>query len=436
VNGGTPTLTLFTGSPATTSVGYVSGSGTTALTFNYTVAAGNTAPDLDYATTAALELNGAAISDAAGNNATPTLATPGATGSLSASRNLRIDTTDPTLASMVRTGPSQSVRAGPLSWTVTFSEPVSGVVTANFALTTNPGIIGTPTITSVTASGGSPSATWTVLTSEAGVTGSDVGSIGLNLTSRAGITDAATNALSAALPITGQLYTYDTTAPTVTSVSSPLANGTYRAGQVVPVTVTFSEPVTVSTSGGTPTLTLTTGSPATTQVGYSSGSGSTTLTFTYTVAAGNTSADLDYSTTTALALNGGAITDAATNNATLTLATPGTAGSLSANKNLGIDTTAPTVTVTAISNVLGLVRVSGTGEAGGGPVTVYLCKNVGPPCDAATSTQTFTNVSISTGSWTTGWSAQGTQGTWYSSATQTDAVGNIGTSGVFGPVTY
>ena len=109
----------------------------------------------------------------------------------------------------------------------------------------------------------------------------------------------------------------DTTAPTVTGVTSSTANGSYPAGTVIPVQVTFSEAVNVT---GTPQLTLSTGSPATTAVNYSSGTGTNTLTFNYTVAAGNTSADLDYASTAALALNGGTIKDAATNNATLTLA--------------------------------------------------------------------------------------------------------------------
>ena len=62
------------------------------------------------------------------------------------------------------------------------------------------------------------------------------------------------------------------------------------------------------------------------------------------MAAGNTSADLDYATTGALA---GTITDTALNPAVLTLAAPGAAGSLGANKALVIDTTAPTASVTA-----------------------------------------------------------------------------------------
>ena len=51
---GTPTLTLSTGSPATTKINYASGTGTTTLSFTYTVQAGDTSSDLDYAGTASL----------------------------------------------------------------------------------------------------------------------------------------------------------------------------------------------------------------------------------------------------------------------------------------------------------------------------------------------------------------------------------------------
>ena len=132
----------------------------------------------------------------------------------------------------------------------------------------------------------------------------------------------------------------DATAPTVTGVSSTAANGTYGVGAVIPVTVTFSEAVTVT---GTPQLTLETGATDAV-VNYSSGSATNTLTFNYTVAAGQNAADLDYVSTTSLALNGGTIRDGASNNATLTLAAPGAANSLGANKDIVIDANAPTVT--------------------------------------------------------------------------------------------
>ena len=93
---------------------------------------------------------------------------------------------------------------------------------------------------------------------------------------------------------------------------------------------------------GTPQITLETGSIDRT-VDYSSGTGTTVLTFAYTVQGGDTSADLDYTATTSLALNGGTINDAAGNAATLTLATPGAANSLGDNEALVVDAVVPTV---------------------------------------------------------------------------------------------
>src|SRR5439155_632902 len=65
--------------------------------------------------------------------------------------------------------------------------------------------------------------------------------------------------------------------------------------------------------------------------------------FNYTVQAGDTSADLDYAATTSLTLNSGTIRDLANNNATLTLPTVSGASSLGGQKNIVVDTTAPTV---------------------------------------------------------------------------------------------
>ena len=81
--GGTPTLTLNDGGTAT----YVSGSGTNALTFSYTVAAGQNTADL---MATAVNLNGATITDGAGNAANLSL-----TGLTQSSP--QIDTTTPTV---------------------------------------------------------------------------------------------------------------------------------------------------------------------------------------------------------------------------------------------------------------------------------------------------------------------------------------------------
>src|SRR5205823_321397 len=104
------------------------------------------------------------------------------------------------------------------------------------------------------------------------------------------------------------------------------------------VRVNFSEPVTVS---GTPQLTLETG--ATDRVvDYAGGSGSAALIFEYTIQAGDTAGDLDYTSASALALNGGTIRDSAANNAMLTLPAPGAAGSLADTSAFVVDTAAAT----------------------------------------------------------------------------------------------
>ncbi len=130
--------------------------------------------------------------------------------------------------------------------------------------------------------------------------------------------------------------------PVITSVSSSTADGTYGVGAVIPVTIAFSEVVNVT---GTPSITLETGTTDRV-VNYSGGTGTAILTFNYTVQSGDVSSDLDYLSTTALVLNGGTIKDATSNDAILTLAIPGTAGSLGANKAIVIDTTPSTGFVT------------------------------------------------------------------------------------------
>jgi len=144
------------------------------------------------------------------------------------------------------------------------------------------------------------------------------------------------------------LYTDENSSiPTISSVSSDKVAGSYKTGEVIDIDVAFSTAVTVT---GTPQIILETGT--TDQVvNYSSGSGGTTLTFNYTVQAGDTAADLDYASTTALALNSGTIQDAAGNNATLTLPTVGGSDSLAGNEALVIDTTSPSISSSATASV-------------------------------------------------------------------------------------
>jgi large repetitive protein len=92
---GTPQLTLETGS-TDRAVNYTSGSGTSTLTFNYTVQAGDTSADLDFVGTTSLALNSGSMQDAGSNNVVLTLPSAGASGSLAANKAIVIDTTAPT----------------------------------------------------------------------------------------------------------------------------------------------------------------------------------------------------------------------------------------------------------------------------------------------------------------------------------------------------
>ncbi len=129
----------------------------------------------------------------------------------------------------------------------------------------------------------------------------------------------------------------DNIAPTITNVTSTTSNGVYGIDHLITITITFSEIVNVS---GTPQLTLETGSTDQ-KADYTSGSGTNTLTFNYTVKAGDYTTDLDYVSTTALQTPGCSIKDVALNPVNLTLPAPGQAGSLGANKAIGIDARAP-----------------------------------------------------------------------------------------------
>ncbi len=155
------------------------------------------------------------------------------------------------------------------------------------------------------------------------------------------------------------LFFRNTPLTALPAVSSTTPDGAYRAGAVITLTVTFSKAVVVS---GLPSLALETGSIDRSAT-YAGGSGTTTLSFSYIVQAGDTSADLDVLSASALALNGGSIKDLTGNDATLTLAAPGAPGSLGAAKNLVIDTTAPLIT--ASPTAIGVSAISITANEAG-----------------------------------------------------------------------
>ena len=325
---GVPTLTLETGNPDAVA-NYSSGTGTNTLTFNYTVADGNTSSDLDYTATNSLSLNSGTIKDAALNIATLTLASPGAANSLGANKALVIDTRFPGIRITSKTsGVIDGSNTNNSSIDVTFDISSS---TTNFLaedITVTNGVI-----SSFVGSGVSYSAIFTP-------SGQGACTVDVNENT---FTNAANENNTAANQFN---WTFDNAVPTITNVNSNKADGSYKVGEIIPINVAFNELVNVT---GTPQITLETGS-SDAVVNYTGGSGTNTLTFNYTVGSGHTSSDLDYAATNSLSLNSGTIKDAALNIATLTLVSPGAANSLGANKALVIDNTPPNIFITSTTS--------------------------------------------------------------------------------------
>jgi predicted outer membrane repeat protein len=142
-----------------------------------------------------------------------------------------IDRAAPTVVSTLRANPSPT-NAASVSYTVTFSEAVTGVGVVDFSLTLT-GVTGA----TVTGVSGGPT-TYTVAVS----TGTGSGTLRLDIPDTASITDTVGSPLSG-LPYTaGESYTIDRAAPTVVSILRADPNPTNADN--VDYTVTFSEDVT------------------------------------------------------------------------------------------------------------------------------------------------------------------------------------------------
>jgi hypothetical protein len=383
----------------------VSGSGTT---YNVAVT-GMTSTGTVVPTVAANK----AIDLAGNNNAAST----------STDNTVTYDVTPPSVTLDQAGGQADPTNGSTINYTVIFSEPVTGFATGDVTVGGTSGGAKTGT---VSGSGTTYNVAVTGMTS----TGTVVPTVAANKA-----IDLAGNN-NAASTSTDNTVTYDISLPTVTNVTSSLANGSYTVGQVVPVQVQFSESVDVT---GTPQLQLETGATDR-QANYAAGSGSNTLVFNYTVQASDTSADLNYLATTSLTLNGGSIEDAATNDATLTLPGLAAAGALATNKNIVIDTASPAVTLTApaagSSTSNAMVTFSGaagnvTGDAN--PVTANICTGTQASCGSASSTLVQTLTATRSGAaWTVTESSSEAlvPGTYTAQAAQADTAGNTGSSGV------
>jgi len=239
--------------PSVTSINRVSSSPTNASSVDFTV---TFSESVDNVLTSNFGLNGtatgASISGISGSGATWTVSvTTGAvdgtirldlttaagiadgvgntlSGTHTGDQTYTIDKMAPSVSTINRAS-SSPTNASSVSFTITFSESVSNVLTGNFTLS------GTATGASISGISGS-GATWTVSVT----TGAVDGTIRLDLTTAAGITDGVGNTLSGTH--TGdQTYDVDVTAPSVTSINR--ASSTPTNASSVSFTVTFSESV-------------------------------------------------------------------------------------------------------------------------------------------------------------------------------------------------
>ncbi|NBT26189.1 MAG: hypothetical protein EBT09_06475, partial [Actinobacteria bacterium] len=352
---GTPQLTLKTGASTTTTVNYFSGSGTSVLSFNYTVQPGDSSADLNYVATTSLVAAGGLIQDRAGTNATLTLPALAGATSLAGTSAIVVETILPTV---------QSVSAPSGAYLQDFSVPISVKFSEPVTVTS-----GTPALglanggsASYASGAGTDTLVFTYLVASSNSFASDLNYP--STTSLTGlITDLPGNPANLTLPATASANSLsgtsdvivdssrkssDRTPPTVdpnVGVSTTKAAGSYGVGSTIPVTVTFTENVVVT---GLPTLAIDTGRSSPTLVAYTSGSGTAILTFTYTVAANDSTngAPLNYASTSALTLPSGAtIKDQSGNAGVLTLPDLTSDQALS-SKGIVIDTVAPTFAIT------------------------------------------------------------------------------------------
>ena len=333
---GTPRIPLTSLNATTRYANYLSGgNGQTTLVFTYTIVEN----DLDNGVDALIalgdiDLNGGTITDSLNTNSLLSFPAP------SSLTNTKVDGEKPRITNVA--GPNAGTYStltgnnhSNMRFTVTWNEPVQySSTSSNFPLTI--GLV--PNNINATYTSGSQSATIyynpTVLT---GLNDSDGITSAGPFAGSAVIRDQVGNtaiAQNPTMPLT-PLVLVDTTGPTVSSVTPP-ASKSYIAGEDLEFLVYFSEPVTLSSTGGSIGIPLTIGASPFTLVS-SDGGPSVTHTFRYTVAANLSDTDGVAIANAISVVNPAYIRDAGQNLLTGTYALPDNSGVL-------VDSTAPTIT--------------------------------------------------------------------------------------------
>ncbi|MEQ9424168.1 MAG: gliding motility-associated C-terminal domain-containing protein [Cyclobacteriaceae bacterium] len=319
---GTPLLNLTFNSGAVTAA-YLSGSGSNALLFRYTVQTNDNDPDGILVNSISGD---GTIQDSDSDPANRTL------NGIADPSGILVDAVKPTVQSVGVPSDNTYLAGQDLDFTVNWSENVTVTGSPTLGIT-----IGSQTIQAAfdvaTNNTSALRFSHTVATGELDTDGVSVGSITIG---SATIKDGAGNTATVTLNSVGNTddVRVDAVAPTVSSVNVP-SGGTYASGEVLEFTVNWSENVSVT---GNPSLNieLTSGNVAAV---YDAGSSTaSTSVFRYTVQADDL--DLNGVAVVDLTLGSATIQDAAGNNADLTL------NNVSNTGNVDVDAVGPkTVTV-------------------------------------------------------------------------------------------
>ena len=341
---GTPQLTLKVGaSNKTANFTTVNSSG---IVFEYTVAAGDTDTDGIEIAANQLSLNGGVIKDSVGNAATLTHT------AVAMQSSHKVDGIAPTVSSIAvssAAGPDNHYKAGDkIQVQVTFSENVTVTGTPQLTLA-----IGDADRAANYESGTGTTElgfAYTVASGDTDTDGIEIAANQLSLNSGT-LKDSVGNAATLTHTALGAQTSHkvDTTAPTISTIviTSTAPNNTYKAGDVIQVTATFSEVVNIGNITQDPTwtppqLTLTIGDVDKT-ANYFIGNGSTTFIFEYTVASGDNDTNGISLAANQLSLNSSTLEDIAGNPATLTHS------AYESHPLHKVDTTVPTIAENGIS---------------------------------------------------------------------------------------
>ncbi|KAG7377048.1 hypothetical protein PHYPSEUDO_012250 [Phytophthora pseudosyringae] len=295
---------------------YSSGSGTKVLTFVYTVQIGDVSTRLAYISTSALQVGSGSIkrlSSTPFTNVDLTLATPGATGSLSASATIVINTDAPRVTQVKTITRDGVYKAGDeIYFEVIFNLPV--VVSPVASVLTNIATAGVERVAVYADGSGTTSLKFrfdclgddqaTVFDyKDANSLRASYGSV-LGWVRR----QAAAPLLPAVLDLpaaglSSKRISINQGCEAVVDVTTSHEEGTYGVGESIDLLVKYSANVNVDVTGGTPTLVTTTGNRAV----YQSGTGTKILVFTYIVQQPDTSGQVVYPDQYSMKPNGAVI---------------------------------------------------------------------------------------------------------------------------------